>query len=232
MGHAARAGTVVRRAGRQPKTWERREQDRGFGDVPDAPPRDAGQDDDDAPAPRVEWEVPEVAAAAVVLAVGLLVLGGLVAGIAAAAGAPTTFGPGSGAVETGSSIQVGAAWAEPLLAIVLLGVLGVCWWWIDAWSEAPSDTGGDEAARHIGRARAISGWVNGALALTLAGSVALLAGLLLTNSQAGNQSSLVWSRDISQAASVLAVAVIVSGGTWAGMRLRTVSDEGEPRIAD
>lgn len=190
-----------------------------------------GGDDDDAREPRVEWEVPEVAALVILVAVGLLVLGGLATGIAAAAGAPEAFGPGAGAATAGSSIQLGAVWAGPLLAIVLLGVLGVCWWQVDAWSGALSETDPAQVAGHVRRGQQIALWVNGALVLTLAGSIALFAGLLLTNSRPGNLPSPIWSRDIYEAASVLAVAVIVSGGIWAGTRLRPRSDGGTPPMA-
>ena len=188
--------------------------------------------DDDAREPRVDWEVPEMAAVVVLVAVGLLVLGGLATGIAAAAGAPEAVGPGAGTVAAGSSIQLGAVWAEPLLAIVLLGVLGVCWWQVDAWSAAPNDSDPPEVAGHIRRGRQIALWVNAALILTLAGSVALFAGLLLTNSHPGNLPSLVWSRDIYEAASVLAVATIAFGGIWAGTRLKPRADAGTPPTAD
>lgn len=189
-------------------------------------------DDDDARQPRVDWEVPEVAATVILVAVGLLVMGGLATGIAAAAGAPDAFGPGGRALTAGSSIQLGAVWAEPLLAIVLLGVLGVCWWHVDAWSGALNDIEPAEVAAHIRRGQQIALWVNAALVLTLVGSVAIFAGLLLTNSQPGNLPSLIWSRDIYEAASVLAVAAIVSGGVWAGMRLRPRSDGESPPVTD
>lgn len=176
--------------------------------------------------PPVDWEVPEVAAVAVLVAVGLLVLGGLATGIAAASGASGSIPPGAGVVVAGSSIQTGAAWAEPLLAILLLGVLGLCWWQVDGWSDASEDTESSEVAGHLRRGRQIAVWVQGALILTLAGSASLFAGMLLVNSYGGNRSSLIWSRDLYQAASLLAVAALVSGGLWIGTRLRVTADDG------
>lgn len=181
--------------------------------------------DVDADEPRVDWEVPEVAAAAVVVAVGLLVLGGLATGIAAAAGAPGLLGPGSGAAVAGTSIQDGAEWAGPLLAMVLLGVVGLCWWQVDRWSGAPDDVDAAEVAGHVLRSQRIARWATGALVLTLAGSIAHFAGYLLANTTVGNHSSFVWSHDIYEAASVLAVAVVASGGIWAAMRLQATPDE-------
>lgn len=214
-----------------PGTLGSRAQVLGSGAVSEPPPirRLEGDDEPDA---RVDWEVPEVGGVVIVAAVGLLVLGGLVTGIAAAAGAPTTFGPGSGNVELGSSVQSGAAWADPVLAMVLLGVLGACWWWAGTWSNAPGEPGArerDVAEVHVERARMLARSAVAALVVTLAGSLALLVGLLLSNSQAGNQSSLVWSGDIAQVASVLAVAATVAGGTWVLVHVRTSPARGGPQ---
>ena len=165
-----------------------------------------------------------MAAVVILVAVGLLVLGGLATGVAAAVGAPGSFGPGAGLTIAGSSIETGAEWADPLLAIVLLGVLGLCWWQVDGWSEATDDIDLSEVTGHIRRGRRIAWWVQGALIVTLAGSTALFAGLLLINSSQGNQSALVWSRDIYGAASVLAVAVIAFGGVWAGAQVKVAAD--------
>jgi len=187
------------------------EDDLRFEDMPDEElVVGAEEDDGDVREPRVDWDVPEVGAAVILVAVGLLVLGGLATGIAAASGGTQPLGTG---VE-GSFIQLGALWAEPLLAIVLLGVLGLSWWRVDVWSGAPSETALAEVRGHIRRGQHIALWVNGALVLTLAGSMSTFAGLILTDSQTRNLSSLIWSRDIYQAAGVVAVAVILSGGMW------------------
>lgn len=176
------------------------------------------ESDDDVFEPRVDWEVPEVAAVVILTAVGILILGGLATGIAAAAGSQVALGPGAGDVLAGASIQVGAEWAEPVLAIVLLGVLGLCWWHVSAYSGA-SDHAPSQVASHIRRARQIARWVNGTLLLTLAGSIALVVGEVLTYSQS-HRSSLIWSHYIYEGASALAVAAITAGGLWASTRLK------------
>lgn len=177
-----------------------------------------------------DWAVPEIAAVVVLLAVGLLVLGGLASGVAAAWGSSGAFGPGAGEVLAGSSIEIGAEWADPVLAMVLLGVLCLCWWQVDGWSSASDHGDPVDMADHIVRSREIAGWVSRTLVLTLAGSVALFVGVVLANSRAGSASSLIWSRDIYEAASVLAVTTIASGGIWASGRLRTRSDVGTAGI--
>lgn len=180
--------------------------------------------------PQADWEVPEIAAVVILTAVGILILGGLATGIAAAVGSPGAFGPGAGDVLKGASIQAGAEWAEPLLAIVLLGVLGLCWWHVSAWSDM-SDHAPSQVVSHIRRGRQIARWVNGTLLLTLAGSIALLAGEVLTYSQS-HQSSLIWSHYIYEGASVLAVAAITAGGLWASTRLRAEPDVGANGMID
>jgi hypothetical protein len=75
--------------------------------------------------PHVAWEVPEVAAGVVLVAFAVLVVGGLIAGIVASTAA-------TGPIPTsrqfiGTAITLGAEWADPLFAVALLAVLGVCW---------------------------------------------------------------------------------------------------------
>jgi hypothetical protein len=180
--------------------------------------------DDDVVEPQVDWEVPEVVEVVILIAVGILILGGLATGIAAAVGSPGAFGPGAGDALAGASIQAGAEWAQPVLGIVLLGVLGMCWWQVSAWSHV-LDHAPSQLASHIRRARQIAKWVNGTLLLTLAGSIALLAGEVLTYSQS-HRSSLIWSHYIYEGASVLAVAAITAGGLWASTRLNAEPDVG------
>ena len=100
-------------------------------------------DDDEA---RPTWEVPEIAAMAVLLAFTALVLGGLVAGILLSTEV-------SGPVPRqfiGEAVEFGSSWAEPLLAVALLGVLGLSWWQI----EARMDSGQDDESQ-IRRERAV-----------------------------------------------------------------------------
>jgi hypothetical protein len=178
-------------------------------------------DNDDAEGNfRAGWEVPEVAAVAVVIAVGLLVVGGVVTGIV------DTVSVHSRGAETqmaGLGILEGAMWAQPALAAILLGVLGACWWRIQAWSltggarheEEPS-----RASEHIGRERQIARWVLWALGLTAVGSVALFAGELMDTK---GMPAPLWTTDVSVGASSLAVIAIAVAGMWVGRLLRNGS---------
>jgi hypothetical protein len=123
-----------------------------------------------------------------------------------------------------TAIQAGAEWADPLLAAILLGVLGVCWWHSQAWDQATEAGEGEArslaAARHVDRARLIGAWTQAALVVTVLGAVSLLLGVLVENSNQPNLPSIVWSRDAYVAASSLAVVAISVAGIWAGRRLR------------
>lgn len=202
--------------------------------MPDEPPPPTPEVDDGSPwggyeeeggEPRVPWEVPEVAAVVVLVAVGLLILGGLGTGIAATIGSTVPIGAGAGTEVTGESIAFGTTWAGPLLAMVLLAVLGLCWWQVHGWAEVSAEVEHHEASTHVLRGQRLAWWAKGALVLTLAGSFASLAGTMLTNSAAVAEPALIWSRDIYDVASVLAVAVIASGGVWIGTRLHPATDD-------
>ena len=160
---------------------------------------------------------------------GLLAVGGLVAGIVASVG--TDFAPaGAGTQITGVSIINGAAWANALFAVALLGVVGVGWWQAQAWDEArgreddPADEG--EALGHIDRAHKICVWGVAALAVTLAGSVALLVGAILEGGPSSDAQS--WSQDVVEVANVLAVATMSFAALWAYRKVVLSSAPGSP----
>ena len=116
--------------------------------------------DDTGPAPP-SWEFPEIAAVVVLVAVGLLALGGLATGLA------TVWQqrlPGFNRVLAGRAVGLGGGWANVPLAGVLLGVMGVCWWTQRRWKprlDNPSQ--GIIAAIHIGRCGAFAIWTQAAL---------------------------------------------------------------------
>jgi hypothetical protein len=173
-------------------------------------------EEDDAP-PRSPWELPEIVAVAVLVAFALLVVGGLVTGILAGT---AQNGPSPGNQLIGLSLQYGTEWAEPLLAVVLLAVLGLCWWQFQTWADVTETTSDDEQAfdaqGHIHRARQITIWTQAALGLTALGSVALFAGGVLS---ATGYSQVAWSHDFYEGASALAVIVLAGVGLFVGKRL-------------
>ncbi|MHB8264219.1 MAG: hypothetical protein ACYDGY_10850 [Acidimicrobiales bacterium] len=173
---------------------------------------------------RLAWEAPEVAAVAVLVAVTVLIVGGLVSGIVAST---STYGPFPATqLIAGAVITAGAEWADSLVAVVLLGVIGICWWQSEAWADAsePDDEHDRvlQAYGHVRRANRISVLAQGALFLTCAGAIALLVGgVLQTTGQGGNTGSLNWSHCIFQGANLLAVLVVAGAGYWAGRQVNS-----------
>jgi len=167
--------------------------------------------------PRLDWEVPEIVAVAVLVTVAVLAVGGLATGIARSV---TFQSPYTGFFSIWNAVQFGAQWAGPLIALAVLGVLGVCWWQLQAWAEViemPDNSDDDlpEALGHMHRARLMISWAVGALGVTAAGSVAGFA------AQVGQQGriGLAWPPDLISGAGMLAVLVVVSTGVLVGRQL-------------
>lgn len=162
------------------------------------------------------WEVPELIAVAVLASVALVAVGGLVTGITRSFSSTAPF---SSSQDIWSAIELGAEWANVVLAAVVLGVLGVCWWQLEAWREVreePEDEDAlSEALGHMQRTRWIISWAMIALGVTAAGSV---AGFV---AQVGSYGAgPVWAIDIWGASEMLAVIVVSTTGIFVGRRLR------------
>ena len=173
------------------------------------PESDMTEDDSEAPS-TLSWEVPEIAAMAVLLAFAALVLGGLVAGIILSTEV-------SGPVPRqliGEAIEFGSSWAEPLLAVALLSVVGLSWWQIEVRKDAAQD---DEIHPRKERAYRIGLAAEAALFLIVAGSIAALIGEVLLN--IGNSAG-IWSRYVLSGASLIGVLIITAAGGWIGRRTR------------
>lgn len=183
--------------------------------LPDAPPP-VGDD----PGPPPSWEVPEIIGVAVVTIVGILAAGGLGTGIARSIefAQPNGF-PGS-SLETWNAVQFGSEWASPLIAALLLGVLGLCWWQLQAWSEIIESPDADddvaEAAGHMRRARRMVRWTGAALVLTAAGSI---AGCAAAIGAVVGEPGAEWSVEIYADADLLAVLVLLAAAVFVGRHL-------------
>ena len=169
---------------------------------------------------RVPWEVPEIAAVAVLIAIGALILGGLATGIVTATSAETPYSGLSQATWT--AVTLGAAWASPILAIVVLGVMGLCWWQTDTWEDQVLD-GVPFAVGHLRRAQHIATWAVAGLLISVAAAVADLVavvGFYLPD----HAPQLLAARVIPVAASGIAVLVIAGAGLVIFRNLRRPRD--------
>jgi len=168
---------------------------------------------------RLAFEVPEVAAGAILVAFFAIVVGGLVTGIIAST---TPQAPLDQLQNAWNAVQFGTSWAEPLLAVALLGVIGLCWWQTQGWSEVlDTETDDDqlsEAVGHLQRARQIALWGLGSLAVIDIGAVVGLVAVIAFN-VSSHSDRLVWARVVGTCADVVAVLVISAGGFVAVTRL-------------
>jgi hypothetical protein len=189
--------------------------------VPDTP---AGgfPDEIDGSAYRLAWEVPETGAVAVLAAVGVLMVGGLVAGVVAA-NSPSYGGGTPLRISVSTAISFGATWAGPLLAIALLAIVGLCWWQAEAWG-AVSEPDHEferavEAVGHIQRAHRICWWAQAELLLVCLGAVALVVSSALLSTGGLNAGAVNWVRIIVEVANLLAVLAVASVGAWIGRKV-------------
>jgi hypothetical protein len=121
---------------------------------------DDEQSEGDPRRSSLTWEVPEIVGVALLVVTALLATSGLVTGIARSFSFPNG-GFGEPPIQlTWNAISFGAQWASPVIAVFLLGVLGLCWYQLQVWSEliaAPGDDDDDEetsdAHGHIERAQ-------------------------------------------------------------------------------
>ena len=177
------------------------------------------ESEDPAHERRLAFEVPEVAAGAILVAFFAIVIGGLATGVIASTAPQAPLDPLQNAWN---AVQFGTTWAEPLLAVALLGVIGLCWWQTQGWSEVLDTQSDDdqlsEAVGHLRRARQIALWGLGSLAVIDIGAVVGLVALIAFN-VSSHSDRLVWARVIGNGADLMAVLVISAGGFVAVTRL-------------
>jgi hypothetical protein len=159
----------------------------------------------------------------VLAATTLLILAGLAAGVVASTASEPGLGSSSGKLLVGSALQRGGEWATPLLGFALLAVILLCWWRATSWTEIIESTIEaepiDEALGRMWRSRQIGMWARWALALNVAGAVAALVGIVLTQSGVPNEASVSWSVYLFSGGSVLAVVAVSCCGLFVGTQL-------------
>lgn len=181
---------------------------------------------------RLPWSVPEVAAGAVLVIIGLWVVGELLGGLLGVVQQHSFIGPA--VVEVGQDLQGVTGWANPFVALVGLAVLGLCWWQGQAWADAaggdessPGDVDGDlEVTGHVRRARNMAVWGLAVLAANAGGATATLVGVVLVGT-AGPPEVLSWQQVVDVSAAMLAAWAAAGAGWWMGVQLRRLAGAGE-----
>jgi hypothetical protein len=173
------------------------------------------------------WEFPEVAAVVVLAAVGVLAVGGIAAGIVESQrNLGTSAPPGFDRQLLGGSLVAGSSWASLVVGIVLLGLVGLCWWNVGQWEPDGDDVDPEsddvEALGHIGRCRAITVWIQVVLGVTALAAVADFVGGVIEHFDGVD-----WAPNVDAGANMLAVLAVAGTGVVLGRRLtnRYAADE-------
>ncbi len=180
------------------------------------------------PGVRLQWEVPEIVAGTILVSVAILPIGGLATGIARdIATYGQVFPSGLLNQQVWSAVSLGAEWASPFVALILLAVVALCWWQWQGWSEVIEDPErvdeASEALGHLRRAQRTAMWARVVLIVTAIGSIAGFVAQV----GSGFQSSL----DIFPGVETLAVFVLLAGALWIDSKL-TVDDTLVAALAD
>jgi hypothetical protein len=166
---------------------------------------------------RVPWVWQEVLSAAALGSLGLIVLGGLAAGIATSTQSGFPVSP----LNIGwTAVQSGTSWANPYFAIFLLAILGTTWWMRREWLDGREDDEEEEVSRHLDRSRGLQvGAQVGLLIVALAAILGFVAILEENLNAGGTQSALDTSTEIGFGVDAAAVLLLVVVGLWVSRRL-------------
>jgi hypothetical protein len=169
----------------------------------------------------VPWEVLEIIATVVLVAIGILALGGLVGALIFVNSDEVVGGFSSQA--TWNAVGRGASWSGPLITMILLGVMGTSWFQARSWA-APPNAQSDTAAgfTHLHRTVRIAGWTVVGLVLSFLGAVASVASVIGFN-WSSISASYVASLAVPVGASALAVLLLASAGLWIYIQTRRIA---------
>jgi hypothetical protein len=186
--------------------------------------------------PRTGWEIQEVVATALLIAVAVIAVSAVAAGIASNAGGE---GPESTRDAIAQTLLQSTLWAGVTTMFLLIASLGLIWWQVDGWSEALEDagTGGtgidheggpgrsnevEEARRHLGRNRLLAKWAGVSLVITSVGALGALVALGLEDEPfPGSVRLQQW---FSNGGVVIATLVLGAAGVFAVIRVLKLCD--------
>ncbi len=180
-------------------------------------PHDVVLDESGRDTARTKWVLLEFVSLAILLSVGLDVLGGLVGGILYSVG--STSIPNTG---LWLAVEFGARWVSPPVAGLLLAELAVCWLSYGQWA-GPSQDGSPEMIHvHIRRLHTLIRLTRVAFAAVLLAAGASAVSLIVVDHQAvtGVPSGQVWGADLYGLFNALSVIALTSVGTYAANRLQ------------
>lgn len=185
---------------------------------------------------HAEWELPEVLAAVIMVALVIVSLTALVAGIVVAASTSTSGL--SSAEAVGEAMQSATGWANPAYAFVLVAGVALVWWQARIWSgeidlavatdaeDADPDVADSPvlvaAFDHLLRAKSLATWALPLLLVVLTASAAsVVASFLVFRGNLGGSGGEVWSNHVETIGFAAATWVLVLAGLVAALYVRT-----------
>ena len=178
---------------------------------------------------RLPWETAEIVGGGLLGAASTIAVLSVVSGISYAftnATQPTS--PFGNAVQVGPTIaevtQRSTLWATPVVALLVIGAIGIAWWQVESWSsfvaedEEATDDEMTSAFRHLLRAKVLVTSALAAAAVVAAAVVALVVSTIVVF--LGGPGNIVVSEDLSVIGQGLGTLAVVGIGTFAGTRLR------------
>ena len=179
---------------------------------------------------RLPWEIAEMVGAGLLGAAGTIAVLSIVSGVAYAftnTTQPTS--PFGNAVQVGPTIaevtQRSTLWATPVMALLVIGAIGVAWWQVESWSsfvaedEEATDDEMTSAFRHLLRAKVLVTSALAAAAVVAAAVVALVVSTIVVF--LGGPGNIVVSEDLSVIGQGLGTLAVVGVGAFAWTRLRS-----------
>jgi hypothetical protein len=186
---------------------------------------DEGVDTPRSSRPRADWEIQEVVATALLIAVALVAVGAVAAGIDA--NAEGSFQPARDAVA--QALLQSTLWAGVTTMFLLVSALGLVWWQVDGWSEALEETGADdaeEARLHLRRNRLLATWAGVSLAVTSLAAIGTLVAIGLEDEPVSVSMRL--EQWFSYGGGVIAALVLAAAGIFAVTRVLRLCDGALP----
>jgi hypothetical protein len=184
-----------------------------------------------SPRPRMGWEIQEVVATALLIAVAVIAVSAVAAGIASNAGGASPQPTRDAIAQT---LLLSTLWAGITTTFLLIASLGLVWWQVDGWSEALEDAGIDdegdpgatdeaeEARCHLRRNRRLAKWVGVSVVITSLAALGTLGALGLQDEPLPASARL--QQWFSNGGGVIATLVLAAAGMVAVIRVLKLSD--------
>ncbi len=154
---------------------------------------------------RTSWELPELGAVGILIAIAVLAVAGLASGIVGSTTQSIGFPPH---LLLAQVLFESTQWAGVSAAFLLLAATGLIWWQVQGWSEALEDDAADSTARrHLRRGRALALWTGVSLVISSVATIGTLVGVLWEEGATPLQQWISASGEVAAALILAAVGI-------------------------